>query len=212
MIALILFENPLIVSKEEADKLGLKYEQNPAFRYGIQNDRLHRLADYEYYEDELTSDKLNSKGESISAYYIYKRVDGDFVYIEQNGHLVKLEEFVNVCKYKFFVERAVNEAVTSPTFIQGILKQVEDKLNEVNKLLSSNTFNQKCNVHVGGGLIVTYNEVMLKENTCTDEIQKELDVGWRVIAVCSQPDQRRPDYILGRFNPNKDNLGESAAR
>ena len=41
MIALISFENPLIVSKEEADKLGLKYEQNPAFRYGIQNDRLH---------------------------------------------------------------------------------------------------------------------------------------------------------------------------
>lgn len=41
----------------------------------------------------------------------------------------------------------------------------------------------------------------LLENACTDEVQGRLAEGWRIIAVCPQPDQRRPDYVLGHALP-----------
>lgn len=62
-------------------------------------------------------------------------------------------------------------------------------------------FNQVCQVHMPGQALSLYNEVLLKSDCCSDELQGELTRGWRIIAACPQPDQRRPDYILGRFNP-----------
>lgn len=64
------------------------------------------------------------------------------------------------------------------------------------------TLNQHCNVHVGGGMLMTVNETMLLEDSCTDELQSQLNSGWRILAVNVQNDCRRPDYVLGRFNPN----------
>lgn len=37
------------------------------------------------------------------------------------------------------------------------------------------------------------------ENACTQELQRHLDQGWRILCVCPPNDQRRPDYILGRM-------------
>ncbi|AWD90266.1 hypothetical protein [Dickeya phage Amaethon] len=77
---------------------------------------------------------------------------------------------------------------------------------------STNTYNNKCEVHMPGMALSTYNEVQLLEDVCTDILQQSLTAGWRIIAACPQPDARRPDYILGRFNPNKTNGFESASR
>lgn len=63
-------------------------------------------------------------------------------------------------------------------------------------------YNTKCEVHMPGQALSTYNEVCLLEDSCTDVLQAKLSEGWRIIAGCPQPDQRRPDYILGRFNPD----------
>jgi hypothetical protein len=63
-------------------------------------------------------------------------------------------------------------------------------------------YNSKCEVHIPGQALSTYNEVMLLEDACSDALQDKLDSGWRMIAGCPQPDNRRPDYILGRFNSN----------
>lgn len=41
-------------------------------------------------------------------------------------------------------------------------------------------------------------KVKVLTDLCTDDLQEELDAGWRVVAVCPQRNQRRPDYILGR--------------
>lgn len=38
------------------------------------------------------------------------------------------------------------------------------------------------------------------EDACTDEIQRWLDKGWRIIAVCPPNDSRRPSYIMGHFD------------
>ncbi len=71
------------------------------------------------------------------------------------------------------------------------------------------TFNQKCDVHIGGGLLMTVNETLLMEDSCTDVLQRELNSGWRILAVNVQNDGRRPDYVLGRYNPNLQIDGEA---
>lgn len=65
-----------------------------------------------------------------------------------------------------------------------------------------NYFNQKCEVHIPGPALTNYNDLLLAEDICTDELQRHLNNGWRIIAACPQPSQRRPDYILGRYNPD----------
>lgn len=84
---------------------------------------------------------------------------------------------------------------------------VSDKTGEVHH----NTYNNRCDVHMPGNMLASYNEIMLAEDSCTDVLQEHLTSGWRMIAVCPQPDQRRPDYILGRWNPDKE-ISTSAVR
>lgn len=36
-------------------------------------------------------------------------------------------------------------------------------------------------------------------NCCTDRLQEELNDGWHILAICPQPGQRRPDYIVGKL-------------
>ena len=46
--------------------------------------------------------------------------------------------------------------------------------------------------------LLTINEVKVVEDYCTEELQSELDEGWRILAVCPPNAARRPDYVLGR--------------
>lgn len=89
-----------------------------------------------------------------------------------------------------------------------------EKLDEIAKNINKSSFNQVCNVHVGGSLLINVNELLLEEDACTDVIQDYLDTGWRMVACCVQPDGRRPDYILGRYNSDKTTkeLGKGALR
>jgi len=50
------------------------------------------------------------------------------------------------------------------------------------------------------GLLVV-NEVTHLDDCCTDDLQRHLDDGWRLLAVCPPNAARRPDYILGRRSP-----------
>lgn len=80
---------------------------------------------------------------------------------------------------------------TSPARI--VEKSTEPKLQDPGV-----SFNARCNVHVPGLGLLLIEEVEVHEDACTESLQKKLDEGWRIIACCPQPDQRRPDYILGR--------------
>lgn len=42
-------------------------------------------------------------------------------------------------------------------------------------------------------------KVDVMEDACTDELQKWLDRGWRILAVCPPNSTRRPDYVMGHF-------------
>ena len=72
-------------------------------------------------------------------------------------------------------------------------------------------YNNKCEVHMPGHGLSLYNEMLLLEDICTDELQSSQNLGWRIVAACPQPEQRRPDYILDRFNPELE-AGGSAER
>jgi hypothetical protein len=97
---------------------------------------------------------------------------------------------------------------------ESIVDMIDTHSNKVNSMMSTflkmseniaenlkfETLNQKCDVHIGGGLLMTVNETLLLTDSCTDQLQTQLNNGWRILAVSVQPDSRRPDYVLGRYN------------
>lgn len=53
-------------------------------------------------------------------------------------------------------------------------------------------------VHLPNLGLLMMDEVTNLDDACTDNLQRHLDNGWRIIAICPPNGQRRPDYILGR--------------
>lgn len=53
-------------------------------------------------------------------------------------------------------------------------------------------------VHIPNLGLLLIDEVQHMDDACTDALQRELDQGWRILAVCPPNGTRRPDYILGR--------------
>lgn len=81
------------------------------------------------------------------------------------------------------------------------LSTLIDRLTtQLMRITPEQNFNAKCDVHVPGFGLLSISEVTYVEDGCSDDIDQRLEEGWRIIAVCPQPDQRRPDYVLGRNN------------
>jgi hypothetical protein len=87
--------------------------------------------------------------------------------------------------------------------IQYIYNKFENALKGFDKHIE---FNEKCNVHIGNLGLLHINQVGYCEDKCTEDLQLLLNQGWRILSVCPQSDQRRPDYIVGRYNPDEENL------
>jgi hypothetical protein len=79
----------------------------------------------------------------------------------------------------------------------------------VNRIRSVNTYsavkssdipqlNTQIHVATPGDTLAKYDQVQVMTDCCTESLQEELSNGWRILAICPQPDQRRPDYILGK--------------
>lgn len=138
-----------------------------------------------------------------------RREDGSeqyvsFQYVEYNQAIVVTAETLvklAVAKINFEVLNEVKLNINAVETFQQVADYVP----------TQNVYN-KCDVHMPGNLLASYNEVMLAEDSCTDALQDALNNGWRIIAACPQPDQRRPDYILGRWNPEINTNGKGADR
>jgi hypothetical protein len=59
---------------------------------------------------------------------------------------------------------------------------------------------QHLNIAISGTPLHTINTVKVLTDCCTNTLDDMLRGGWRILAVCPQPEQRRPDYVLGRTN------------
>lgn len=57
--------------------------------------------------------------------------------------------------------------------------------------------NDRVNVVVPDLGLLQMRRVAVRTDYCTESLQLDLDRGWRILAICPQPDQRRPDYVLG---------------
>ncbi len=149
--------------------------------------KLRKLLDRPLETDEPDDDGL------VTLKYSYQDYEADVPSLLEAGF------------YKFSIE----EKVSGP--LLGVIERVAATLERLEATLANRPilevpkqdayFNAKCDVHVPGLGLLALNQVKLLENTCTDELQALLDEGWRVVAACPQPDQRRPDYVLGRYDP-----------
>lgn len=132
-----------------------------------------------------------------------------YPFLESRDVFLTAEEFLKVAEV---VDCKIVRTFTKSMDISRYFQQVDSKLEEQLAGLAGNTYNSHCEVHMPGMALSTYNEVCLLEDACSDELQRNISVGWRIIAACPQPDQRRPDYILGRFNANLQQASDSASR
>lgn len=106
--------------------------------------------------------------------------------------------------YRFKVVQQADYGIDNAALTQRI-SAIAQRLEQVSRgyMHESDTFNDRCGVHVPGNVLSMYNETMLLENCCTDVLQDALDKNWRVMACCPQTDGRRPDYVLARYNPTR---------
>lgn len=58
--------------------------------------------------------------------------------------------------------------------------------------------NTRVHVAVPDLGLLLIEEVGVRTDYCTEALNEELRKGWKILAICPQPDQRRPDYVLGR--------------
>ena len=56
------------------------------------------------------------------------------------------------------------------------------------------------NISIPNAALFSVQTVDYLENSCTDTLQRWLDEGWRIVAVCPPNDTRRPTYIVGHFD------------
>ena len=76
---------------------------------------------------------------------------------------------------------------------------------DVNTAARGVVVNNKVNVAVPGLGLLMLNEVMVETDCCTERLNELMQRDrWRIVAVCPQPNQRRPDYVLGRVNKDGD--------
>lgn len=75
---------------------------------------------------------------------------------------------------------------------------IENAFAKLGSAAADWAFNEKCQQAQPGLALSSVAETMLLQDACTDSLQRHLGEGWRILAIQPQPDQRRPDYILGR--------------
>lgn len=159
-----------------------------------------------------SQDTLEKLTNSINKYkkHSFLSFSEDLTWIENQTYYTILESDQYVLSKDNIIALALDDIeykVKSTIDVSvDITQQLIELAERPVKLTTSggDTYNNKCEVHMPGNLMATYNEMLLMSDSCTDELQTQLNAGWRLVAVCPQPDQRRPDYILGRFNPNFD--------
>lgn len=94
-----------------------------------------------------------------------------------------------------------NESQDNPTIVNLMEIHTELMHKQMMQLkeMSSQVFNSKVQVPTTDVFLRQINQTMILYDACTDQLQQSLKDGWRILSICPQPDQRRPDYVLGKI-------------
>ncbi len=91
------------------------------------------------------------------------------------------------------------QGLSDPNPLVELTERIEDALAEVRR---RGNFNSKVGVHVPDNNLIEVRSTMALDDACSDQLDEYLSEGWIIVAVCPQPDQRRPDYVLGHRDPD----------
>ena len=120
-----------------------------------------------------------------------------------NGILLKEQEYIQVFKYVEVLSILDQDTIKHEVNID--LNELSDKI--MNKVINNakHLFNSKLEVHQPNMPLFQYNQYQVIVDECTEDLQNNyIDKGWRVVCICPQPDQRRPDYIVAKYE--KENM------
>lgn len=111
-----------------------------------------------------------------------------------------LERFTVDVECDFHLDQLNEHLSEKQDVIYANMKKQLEMMNEIGKaaLNSSQHYNSKCGTPVSDAFLYQVDRILLLEDACSDTLQRNLNDGWRIIYVAPQPDQRRPDYILGK--------------
>lgn len=152
----------------------------------------------EYLHTETDSKTGETETKVKDKYYIYEMTDlrpEDYGWSSYD-QFIEIESFWKAWKKPFTIKEILPYSLNNETiFLERLNSNIEQLLTSP-KIESY--FNSKCNTHVSDVSLFTITETMVLENGCTEMLQARLKEGWRILSICPQPDQRRPDYVLGR--------------
>lgn len=131
-----------------------------------------------------------------------------------------------ICKKEYWKDdldpKTVTQATLPPNIhvYEGILMDAEEvqawtdigieiSMSRIKGLTSNARELQQTvfQVSVAGIGLMQIQSVDVLEDCCTDILQKHLDKGWRILAVCPANDTRRPAYVIGHINTKEEAYG-----
>ena len=199
--------------KINEEQLALIQEIEPEVRWKTEKEVKQSIYDSDSDEKKAEKETQNKKDWEDYQNATFKEFNSP--YTTTGVDIVTLSEKLPFLKYTVESSKPVKLRATKEHIDKAVadLSELFKQFKQLAELPDvSNTYNNKCAVHIGGSLLMTVNDLMLVEDSCTDVIQTKLNEGWRIVACCVQSDSRRPDYILGRYNPDNDSIDEDAKR
>ena len=120
----------------------------------------------------------------------WREFEGDLEDIAAFGipFVVKGEAQFNFVTYMFDEVKKLSREVTglSAKFDRAVTKDITGTI-----------------VHIPNQELFSIKECMVLNDCCTDALNDHIKNGWRILAICPQPNQRRPDYIMGLLPEEK---------
>jgi len=118
-------------------------------------------------------------------------------------------DIANISRYCPGLHIRVETGEVGGTAFQEIVRRLERiELAVQSGGGSAQNFNARVNVHVPNLGLLLIDEVEVLTSECTHSLHDYLRDGWRILAICPQPDRRRPDYVIGRTPQSRKELGD----
>ncbi len=154
-----------------------------SFPYGY----LEKCSDLEYTELQSVISELPEDRNKVT-------------YLSNGPYLCELEEVLKHC------EEVTVKPASSNNYMVRLEKKVEilEREFKLNRTNFEHALKGVIQIHTPNLGLLNIRSVDVSQDSCTDEIQDKLKEGWRILAICPPNANRRPDYIMGHTEENKE--------